>query len=487
MFRSLPFALSSVLLLAACDGGSSSGNGGSGGATGGSGGATGGSGGATGGSGGAGGEPAPVVCTDQCVYVRPGAAGAGTGADWDDALAALPAELARGKVYLLADGDYGARTFGDAESGTEKIVVLKATEAGHGTDVGWQADHGDGVALFSGVSFDTAYYVLDGARGGGRGAWNEGHGIEIQRTGDACKDNGSLIGFGAGVSDVEIRHVHAHANNNDYPMTGVKGTYGASRLTFAYDSIHTTFGPAFHIGDWSDVVIEDSYLAEVRSTGAIDPFCPDWHAEGISSIGANEDITIRNNLWDRIDGTAVLAGVNEGSSTGWKVYGNVFSRSVTTIYYYNEPGTSNLQTMDGLEFHHNDVVHMPGTSAGSLVVQSGSNNRVFNNIWYDNIANTFSFGGVTHDHNFFAENRRVEGCDPPCDKDDEGAEGETDGQVSEGSPFVLDDMDPFAADFHLGAATKPGVTLPSPFDVDPDGETRGADGIWDRGAYEHGP
>ena len=61
-------------------------------------------------------------------------------------------------------------------------------------------------------------------------------------------------------------------------------------------------------------------------------------------------------------------------------------------------------------------------------------------------ANTFSFAGVTHDHNFFAENRRVEGCDPPCDKDDEGALDETDGQVGEGSPFVMDDMSPLAAD-----------------------------------------
>lgn len=70
-------------------------------------------------------------------------------------------------------------------------------------------------------------------------------------------------------------------------------------------------------------------------------------------------------------------------------------------------------------------------------------------------ANTFSFAGVTHDHNFFAENRRVEGCDPPCDKDDEGALDETDGQVGEGSPFVMDDMSPLAADSTASTAPSP--------------------------------
>ena len=70
-------------------------------------------------------------------------------------------------------------------------------------------------------------------------------------------------------------------------------------------------------------------------------------------------------------------------------------------------------------------------------------------------ANTFSFAGVTHDHNFFAENRRVEGCDPPCDKDDEGALDETDAQVGQGSPFVMDDMSPLAADSTASTAPSP--------------------------------
>lgn len=449
--------------------------------------------GGSGGDGGAGGSGAggsgpvepPIVCTDQCLYVRSGATGSGDGSDWDDAFPSVPEALERGKVYLLADGDYGSIHLDDAEQGDVTIMLRKATVDDHGTDAGWQADFGDGVALFSEVSFGTGHYLLDGTRGGGEGAWLTGHGIEIERTGDGCEDNGSLITFGAGVSNVVVRHVRAHANNYDYPMNGVKGTAGATQLTFAFNAIHTTFGPTFHIGDWSDVTIERSYLADVRSTGAVDPFCPDWHAEGISSIGDNVNLTIRHNLWDEIGGTAVFAGVNTGSSTGWKIYGNTFARSVTTIAYYHDTSTTNVQTMNDLEFYNNNVVHMPGASQGALFIQAGANNRAWNNIFYDNIANSFLWAGVDNEHNYFSENRRVEGCDPICDKDEEGLTGDANGQIGEGSPFVAGDGDPTTADLRLAAPTEGGATLPSPFDVDPAGAPRGADGTWDRGAYEH--
>ncbi len=487
----LLFALSTLGILGCGSDDGANGSGGSAGSDAGLGGG-GGSGGAGGSGGGAGGSDAgptepPILCTDQCVYVRPDATGANSGVDWNDALTSIPAALTRGKVYLLADGSYGDHSFSDPASGTDVIHIRKATVASHGTDVGWQPDYGDGVALFSGVSFDGSYYVLDGAQGGGKGAWNSGHGIEIERSGSACGDNGSLIGFAAGASNITVKHVHAHANNNDYPMNGVKGTYGASSLTFSYDSIHTTFGPTFHIADWSDVVIEYSYLADVRSTGSVDAFCPDWHAEGISSIGQNDNLTIRYNLWDEIGGTAVIAGVNQGASKGWQIYGNTFSRSVTTLIYYDEPGTSNHQSMDDLQFINNAIVHMPGSSVGVISIPIGSNNVVSNNIWYDNIANTFSFAGVTHDYNYFAENRRVEGCSPVCDKNDEGAQGESNAQIASGSPYVAGDGDPVSADFSLSAATDPGTTLPAPFEVDPDGKKRGADGVWDRGVFELAP
>lgn len=236
------------------------------------------------------------------------------------------------------------------------------------------------MARFGPIHIATSRWVLEGARGGGAGAWTTGHGIEIVPAGAQCGDNGSLLSLAPGFSDALVSHVHAHGENNDFPITGVKGTGGNEDLTFRFLALHRLFGPSFQIGDWKDVRVEQSYIADVRSTGAGDPFCEHWHAEGVSSIGENINLTFRYNLWDRIGGTAVFAGVNGGTSTDWFIYGNILARSVTTVRYYDDPGTSNQQSMHGLLFSNNVVVGSAGGSVGTIAVDAGSDNRVTNNI-----------------------------------------------------------------------------------------------------------
>ncbi|MBI1936260.1 VCBS repeat-containing protein [Candidatus Woesearchaeota archaeon] len=439
---------------------------------------------------------AGAVTPTANLYVRDGGTGT-TCTDWGaNACDTLPAILQRGATYYIADGFYGSYTFDDPVSGTQPITVKKATIAEHGTATGWDNTYGDGTAVFSGITFTTSYWVFDGVTGGGTSTWNSGKatsgfGFEVTRTPpNVCGDNGNLVTLGASVSNIIIKHANIHAGSNNYPINGIKGTNGASNIIISDNAIYTTFGPAFHIGTWSNAVIERNYIADVRNTGATDPrgFCANWHAEGISSIGTNNNLTVRHNLWDRIDGTAVIAGVNVGTSNNWKVYGNIFSRSVTPIYYYFEPSPgTNRQTMNNLEFYNNNIVNMLGGSQGGIMIQSGSNNRIYNNIWYNNIANSFAISG-THDYNFFSDNRRTEGCNPACDKDAEGAAGEANAQTSSGDPFAGgSNVDPLTGNFHLKSATNRGTSLPSPYDVDPDNAIRGVDGVWDRGAYEYVP
>src|SRR3989339_75388 len=105
-------------------------------------------------------------------YIRQGATGSNNGSDWTNAWIALPATLQRGHTYYIADGTYGSYTFDDAVSGTLYITVKKAVAGDHGTNTGWQTGHGDGQAEFSGFSFSSGYYVIDGQSGGGPGNWN---------------------------------------------------------------------------------------------------------------------------------------------------------------------------------------------------------------------------------------------------------------------------------------------------------------------------
>jgi hypothetical protein len=418
-------------------------------------------------------------------YVNPAATGLNNGSDWANAFTMLPANLQRGAVYYVADGNYGSYTLASV-TGTQYITVKKATIADHGTNTGWLDTYGDGVAVFSGLTISASYVVFDGATGGGPGKWNSGHGFEVTSTGAACSDK-SLVSLSPGASFITLNHVHIHGGNNNYPINGIKGVGGNSNLNFSHNSLHTLFGPAYHIGTWNNVVIENSYLADVRSTGAIDAYCANWHAEGVSSIGTNTDLTIRHNLWDRIRGTAVFAGVNTGSSIRWKIYGNIISRSTTPIYYYYEPSPStNQQTMSDLEFYNNVITNIAGVSQGGITIQSGTNNKVYNNIWYNNDANSFSINAV-HDYNLFSNNLRKEGCSPACDKNAEAASGETHAQILTANPFrnVLTDADPLTSDFSLKAETNPGMVLPAPFNTDLTGAIRGADGVFDRGSYEY--
>jgi hypothetical protein len=75
-------------------------------------------------------------------YVRPGATGANSGADWSNAWTAMPSSLTRGDTYYLADGSYGYRTFSDNASGSAYIYIKKATVADHGTATGWNYSYG---------------------------------------------------------------------------------------------------------------------------------------------------------------------------------------------------------------------------------------------------------------------------------------------------------------------------------------------------------
>jgi len=99
--------------------------------------------------------------------------------------------------------------------------------------------------------------------------------------------------------------------------------------------------------------------------------------------------------------------------------------------------------------------------------------RVQNNLWYDSIAPGSVNGGGASDyarsHNAYFDT-------------DSSLDNDPNKQVSAGNPFVNSN----ARDFRLAAPTLPGISLPSPFNLDSNGNTRGSGGVWDRGAFEYG-
>ena len=410
-------------------------------------------------------------------YIRSGASGIGNGSDWNNAFSSMPSSLIRGATYYIADGSYGSYTFDDVESGTTVTKVKKAIESDHGTDSGWTSSYGDGKAIFSNVIFNSSFWEFDGQTGGGPKIWNDKYGIVIYST------SSILISLGQNVKNIAILHVKATGSTDGDFNAAVKGVYTNSNLKFSYCEIGSVFGPIFHIGNWSNVVIEYCYLHDNKSTA-------EWHSEGISSIGNNDDIVIRYCIWDKIAGTAVIAGVNYGSSNNWEIYGNVFSRSVSTIYYYWEVPGTNQNSMTNSMFFNNIVVGMRNGSVGGLRVQNGNNNIGYNNVWYDNVANSFGMS-FAMDYTYADENIRIEDCSPVCDKNLDVIDGDVNGWLENGNPFTYYNEDPLLSDFtpkkgfydnHPGYDTK---LLIGSNNIDMNGNKRGIDGIWDRGAIEY--
>lgn len=266
--------------------GGSSGNGGSAGSGNGgttSGGGSGGSGGGFGGSGGTGGAP-PVVCNDECHFIRAGANG--TGADWDDALPELPGTLVRGHVYFFAAGDYAAHDFDDAADAGQTIRVLRATATDHGTETGWQTAYGEGQATFGPLSITSPDFELDG------------------------KTQTRVVGeFQGNVVDIDADAVTVRGIDMDgnFAMTGGAHTQGACSVM----NVH---------GD--NVVIEGNLMHDAADDGV--------------AIGGSDGVKFNGNRVYALHGCGTDGGCGpcyNGHSDGLEIYDLTNSEFVGNMAY----------------------------------------------------------------------------------------------------------------------------------------------------------
>lgn len=414
-------------------------------------------------------EEPPLVCTGQCLYVRAGASGKGTGADWTNAYPSLPNTLQRGHVYLVAGGSYGSYSFDDAVKGPDIITVRKATVTSHGTETGWQNAFGDAQAVFANVDFSSSYYVFDGASGGGPGAWETGFGFKVQGT-------YHTIDFPQTVSDITIRHTDIQGGgreeSSDTDLLYLVNPY--SRITvsrcFLHDVSRTMIlsWPAGGTG----LTIEYSKLAR---NGTAE------HREAWSA-GTDSNVIVRHNLFEDIMGTGFIAIVNNnGDAANWDIYGNVFYwtgkysdgiiNTGVIMNRYDGPGGSISVKAVNWHIYNNVIANIRGGSFTASIAPEGPLGTyvVENNIWYNNVAAAGS-GGSLVDYNWYYGNG------------DNNVAGTHD-VVGTSSPFV--DPQPWQTGNWALKAALPGIPLAAPYDSDWTGRTRGDDGVWDRGALEY--
>ena len=434
-----------------------------------------GSGGASGTGGGTaatgGGAPAPVGPSptyDTTYHVRPPSQtyGASDGTSWENAFSGLPDELERGARYLIASGDYRTEShetveFDDAPDAEVYIGIEKATAQDHGSDDGWQTALADGPALFDPFAFVTSHYVVDGKTGSGI----SDYGFVLQVTHcDAANAYTVAFPWDSESTHVVLRHMDlGHCGDLGYEGPSHDSIYSTRPLTDIWIErcyVHDANRVHLMMVGWSNIVVDGCYFAR------------NGNQEESHTIAARgvQGVTLRGNVFeDSPSAFIVLRGTSNAA-----IYSNLF------LLTYEE-GRGIYAAVDGSESHDvvvygNTFYKLFGLNNGIRLREESTGVQVFNNLWASCRTNQIMLTGE-HDYNAFFDNWRVEGAEYNLDERIE----EEHVQVITDDPFV----DAQGWDLRLKGPTDPGRTLDEPYDQDLLGETRGADGTWDRGAYEY--
>lgn len=395
------------------------------------------------------------------ICVGPAATGSGSGADWSNQKAWAAGGWARGDTVWVADGTYtGSTLLNIAESGTNLVRIVKATEASHGPSTGWSSAYGDGVSDFSHSAttweIRTGWWDIDGVSGSGTNS----RGIKVSTATTNSLQAPIAIYYGFTPSNLVFRSIELSGRGvittNSGPSS--RGFYAnisnASGWTFTNVYFHDVYIWA-SASTANDVMFDRCYF---RNSGADWPdgyLGENYHGAGLTFAGTN--VTIRYSVLENMLGTNNTTYVEPQAPVSRHVYvhGNVYW-STSASERVSQYGVLSMTSTDVLVdsvIANNTIVGLNGPcgiSAGNFA--GGTNVVVANNLWYDCTVNPiWSFvAPVT------------------C--------------ITNGTSAVQF-VNESSGDFRLAQNTTNGTA--TQFTVDPDGNEYGAGGIWSIGTYQY--
>jgi len=394
-------------------------------------------------------------------YIRSDATGNNNGSDWTNAWTELPANLIRDDVYFIADGDYDWPNLDDAESGTDSIFIVKATVDDHGTSTGWSSAYGDGVATTTGFRINSGYWAIDGQI---RTDGTSGYGFKVAFSGTCAGSQLKQIYLNSGhnvvLAYIEIQHC-------GYSYSGGQGNMfidaGSDNVTIQYCWMHDVNGIHIYSFYCTDLIVEYCWFTERYNADSYGV-----HGESFTVYGDNNSMghIYRYNVFRNVEGTGIIIIQNSGSG-GYDIYGNIFYNDVDHILDGQTSADPNPSISD-FDCNNGSIA-----DTGPYV---NSNVNMFNNTFVDLEGNTGLGINNSGYSNIVARNNIWVDCDNVIIT----ANTASDNTIN-GSPSVF--VNYSLHNYHLISGLG-GYALQSPYNIDMDGNTRGLDGVWDRGAFE---
>lgn len=432
----------------------------------------------------------PEILLAASHYVRQGAAGTGTGANWTNACtdftgSCAVSSLVRGDTYYVAAGTYGSRTFNKAISGTTVITIKRATVADHGIETGWSGTYDDHVTWGFPIQFDTNYWVFDGVTApatadiADAADWTK-YGFSVDPSGASCGNNSSPINIGANYLTIKNISLPNTCGKPDVALFGVQVGYVGSSGGCSNLFISHTFAEN-NITDFqrnSTPLCDNNIFEYHHSRGQ---YTATAHGE-VYALGGDKN-TIRYNYYESCVGTGCIAS-NGPALTNFKIYGNIMNHVLPNSSSGNGAivGAGAAGTLSGFEIYNNTIIGTGGAYGWFYTNGGSGNNIVKNNIVYGR-CNT-NMGGS----NNVADSNTYLSCWASPNAETNRQTGSFDPFVSSlyGSPGVGNyRLKPYTAAACSSTSTLcAGTSLSSLYNLDMDGNARGTDGVWDRGAFE---
>jgi len=480
-------------------------------------------------------------------YVLAGGTGSFAGTDWANANCQIPATLNPGDVVYIGNSggnlaDTTTACAGEAKhvfstSGTvgSHITIKAATGADHGTGTGWSASYG--VDVTPAITWSNTHVPADGiiqpfwdmcgsyydVNGEVGSADQTGtYGFYFKSAGDMfgfiradanqCSGNPTITNLT--FQYFEINGVEADSINGGGGSTGLyfgspsSGGSPVNNITVSYFYLHDLFSPTGEEGNMTALTYSNGWIYTNFGNAASHSQGIDASANSNGSLALN-NLTVDSVVWKNIQGTGFIMCLH-GSCDSWKIYNNIFyyssdwdsacehgdvtaSCQVSKVLGDNGSGS----TLTNLTFYGNTISnihikpgHSGGDNAGVIITASTSgSNDIRNNFWYYCDEADLGYDGAnghptlaTHDYNTWS-NTDISGTLMTLAAHD--FQNSTKESPTQPDPFVSD----ATGNFNLSSETvdahlNDGVSLAAPYNLDFAGATRGADGTWERGAFE---